>query len=383
MLTAFSLATYRERQSKVQERLSKANLDALVVTAPDNINYLTGFDSLGYLWYQALIISKKLARPFFLTRTSEQPCVQELSALETATYYDIATQDPLELVARALTDAGLSSARIGLEMHSFTLSPAQYLRLQQLLPKATLVESSTLVADERLIKSPEEIAYQRTAARMADTAMQAGLRALRPGVSEIQIAGEMARALGEAGSEYAAISPIVATGRRSTMTHAMPQRQVISAGDVVILELAGVCNRYHAVLMRSAVIGKPSTRVREVADVLTEAFLAAIAAARPGAPVGNANTACNKVLNRLDLARTRVHRIGYSLGLAYPPSWLEAMIVDEADDHRFAPNMSFTIEPNLSLYHEGFGLKLGDTVLCSAGGSESLSELPPVMTTLT
>ncbi len=352
MLTAFSLATYRERQSKVQERLNKAQLDALVVTAPDNINYLTGFDSLGYLWYQALIVSKKLPRPFFLTRTSEQPCVHELSALETSAYYDIARQDPLELVARALTDAGLASARIGLEMHSFTLSPAQYLRLQALLPKATLIDSSTLVADERLIKSPEEIAYQRTAARMADSAMQAGLRALRPGVSETQIAGEMARALGEAGSEYAAISPIVAAGRRSTMTHAMPQRQVISAGDVVILELAGVCNRYHAVLMRSAVIGKPSGRVREVADVLTEAFLAAIDAAQPGAPVGNANTACNKVLNRLDLARTRVHRIGYSLGLAYPPSWLEAMIVDEADEHRFAPNLSFTIEPNLLFYDE-------------------------------
>lgn len=382
MLTAFSLATYRERQSKVQERSSKANLDALVVTAPDNINYLTGFDSLGYLWYQALIISKQLPRPFFLTRTSEQPCVQELSALESASYYDIATQDPLELVARALSDAGLAAARIGLELHSFTLSPAQYLRLQALLPRATLIDASTLVADERLIKSAEELAYQRTAARMADTAMRAALAALRPGVSEVQIAGEMARALGEAGSEYAAISPIVAAGRRSTMTHAMPQRQVISAGDVVVLELAGVCYRYHAVLMRSAVIGKPSARVRAVADVLTEAFLAAIDAARPGAPVGNANSACNKILTRLDLSRTRVHRIGYSLGLAYPPSWLEAMIVDEADSHRFAPNMSFTIEPNLSLYSEGFGLKLGDTVLCTPAGSESLSELPPVMTVL-
>jgi len=239
------------------------------------------------------------------------------------------------------------------------------------------------VADERLIKTPEEIACQRTAARMADVAMHAAFAALRPGVSEIQIAGEMSRALGEAGSEYAAITPIVAAGRRSTMTHAMPQRLVISAGDVVILELAGVCNRYHAVLMRSAVIGKPSTRVREVSDVLTEAFLAAIDAAEPGAPVGNANAACNKVLNRLDLGRARVHRIGYSLGLAYPPSWLEAMIVDESDEHRFAPNMSFTIEPNLSLYEEGFGLKLGDTVLCTSGGSKSLSELPPTMTIVT
>jgi Xaa-Pro dipeptidase len=107
-----------------------------------------------------------------------------------------------------------------------------------------------------------------------------------------------------------------------------------------------------------------------------------LAVIEPGVPVGMANRACNAVLDRLDLSRTRVHRIGYSLGLAYPPTWLEAMIVDEADPHVFEPNMSFTIEPNLSLYEEGFGLKLGDTVLCTATGSSSLSELPPSLTIL-
>jgi len=146
---------------------------------------------------------------------------------------------------------------------------------------------------------------------------------------------------------------------------------------VVILEHAGVCNRYHAVMMRTAVLGRSSPRLREVASLLTEAFAAALEAVRPGVPVGEANSACNAVLDRLDLSRTRVHRIGYSLGLAYPPTWLEAMIVDEADPHVFAPNMSFTIEPNLSLYDEGFGVKLGDTVLCTEGGAERLSEVAP------
>jgi Xaa-Pro dipeptidase len=382
MLVAFSLATYRERQSKIRARLEKANLDAAVITAPDNINYLTGFDSLGYLWYQALILYRRTEPPFFLTRTSEQPCVQELSAIERASFYDIATQDPVELVARALTEAGVAQGRIGVELQSFSFSPAQYERLRQLLPKASLIDLSTLIADERLIRSPEEIAYQRSAARMADSAMRAAFAFIRPGVSEIDVAGVMARALGEAGSEYAAISPIVATGRRSSMTHAMPQRQVICAGDVVVLELAGVCNRYHAVLMRTAVVGRPTQRVREVADLQIEGFKAAIEAAKPGAAVGGANTICNQILNRLDLARNRVHRIGYSLGIAYPPSWLEAMIVDEADPHVFEPNMTFTIEPNLSLYEEGFGLKLGDTVLCTTQGSESLSELPPELQVL-
>ncbi len=382
MLTAFSLATYRDRQKKLRARIKNRNLDALIVNFPDNINYLTGFDSLGFLWYQALIVSEKVQPALFFTRTSEMPCVHELSAIEDAIFYDIAAQDPLELVAKALIDAGHGKGRIGIETHAFTFSPDQFLRLQKHLPDATLIDASTAVAEERLIKSPQEIEYQRSAARMADYAMKRAFEAIRPGRSEVEIAGEIAMALGEAGSEYSAISPMVATGRRSTMTHAMPHRQVVSVGDVVLIELAGVCNRYHSILMRTAVVGNPSARVREVSDLLTESFNAAMDAAKPGLPVGGTNAACNNVLNRKNLARTRVHRIGYSLGLAYPPSWLEVMMLDEADDHVFEPNMSFSMEPNLSLYDEGFGLKLGDTVLCTESGSVSFSELPPTLTVL-
>ncbi|MDL2424802.1 aminopeptidase P family N-terminal domain-containing protein, partial [Pseudomonas sp. BAgro211] len=91
--------------------MADRGLDALVVNYPDNINYLTGFDSLGFLWYQALIISPKLAEPVFLTRTSEEPCTWELSCINEAIFYDIAKQDPLKIVADVLAQAGLSQAR--------------------------------------------------------------------------------------------------------------------------------------------------------------------------------------------------------------------------------------------------------------------------------
>jgi len=377
MLTAFPAHTYKKRIEAVKRRLAEQQLDALIVNYPDNINYLTGFDSLGFLWYQALLIAPTLTEPLFITRTSEAPCTWELSCIQQAQFYDIAQQDPLHLLADYLSNAGLAQANIGLEMSAFTFSAQNYLALQRHLPKAQFKDASLIIAEERLIKTEEEINCQRNAARMADQGMRAAFAALRPGISEVEVAGIVAQALGQAGSEYAAISPMCASGRRSSMTHAMPQRQTISQGDLVILEHAGVCNRYHAILMRTAVIGKPSARVREVANLLSEAFNAAIEAAKPGVPVGEANRRCNEVLNRLNLAKTRVHRLGYSLGLAYPPTWLEAMMIDEADPHQFQTNMSFSIEPNLSLYHEGFGLKLGDTVLCRKDGSASLSELPP------
>jgi Xaa-Pro aminopeptidase len=85
--------------------------------------------------------------------------------------------------------------------------------------------------------------------------------------------------------------------------------------------------------------------------------------------------ACNEVLARRDFARHRAHRIGYSLGVAYAPTWLEPMVLAPGDPHRFQPGMSFTLEPNLSLPADGFGIKLGETVACTEDGPESLSRL--------
>jgi Xaa-Pro dipeptidase len=159
------------------------------------------------------------------------------------------------------------------------------------------------------------------------------------------------------------------------MIHALARPRTIGAGDVVLLELAGVCNRYHAVLMRTAVVGRPSPRVRATAECLEEAMAAAIAACTPGADAAAPDRACNAVLARHDLVRRRAHRIGYSLGIAYPPTWLEPMVLAEGDPHRIQPGMSFTLEPNLYLPDEGFGMKLGETVVCTAEGPESLSSL--------
>jgi len=372
---AFGLDTYAERTARVMKRLAAARIDALIVNMPDNLHYLTGFDSLGYLWYQALLLSPGLDAPTFVTRTTEEPCTWETSCVRRAKFYDIARQDPIKRVAGLLAEAGVGDGRIGVETSAFTMLPRQWDRLRDLLPEATFVDASTLVAEERLIKSPAEIAYQRAAGQMADAGLTAGLGALCPGISEVEVAGVIAQALGEAGSEYAAIPPMVASGPRSAMIHAMPSGRSLALGDVVAIELAGVCRRYHAVIMRTAVVGRPSTRLREVAACLAEGFDAALAAARPDAAAGAPDQACNARLARLDLVPARAHRIGYSLGIAYPPTWLEAMVLDESDSHRLAVGMSFTLEPNLSLPAEGFGVKLGETALCTAEGGESLSAL--------
>jgi Xaa-Pro dipeptidase len=371
----FSLTTYADRLLRVQERIQEQDLAGLVLTLPDTINWLTGYDTIGYLWSQALIITPGNPQPKLVTRTTEGPGVDATSWLRDPRLYDIAREDPIGVIAEEMTAAGLSSGRVGIDMQAFTIVPSAWDELVKRLPQVSWVDGSLIVPNERLIKSEQELAYQRQAATMADIAIRAAFDALRPGVSETYIAGIAAAALGEAGSEYAAIPPMVVSGPRSALVHGMATRRSIAVGDVVCVELAGCVNRYHGIAMRSAVVGQPTSRQQEVWHCLAESHQAAIAAAAAGQPSKAPDEANLAILERLDLTGNRCHRIGYSTGVAYPPGWLEPMMLVEGDPHTLQQGMSFTIEPNITLPNEGFGFKLGETVACTASGGVSMSTL--------
>lgn len=375
MKLAFPLATYRERLTDVQHRLRERGLDAMLISIPDSVFWLTGVDSVGYLWPQALVVpAQPGSEPIFVTRTTEEPGVDACSWLSERRFYDISTKDPVDAIIEAVQELG-SLSRVGIEEDAFTMLPSTHRRITAAFPDATWEDCSYVVPEARLIKTPAELEYQRQAAQIADAAMLATIEAVRPGISELELAGIAAAALGAAGGEHAAIPPMVVSGERSALVHCMASRRTVGVGDVVCIELAGVVNRYHAVLMRSVVVGTPTARVLEVADLQRESHLAAIAACVPGRPVHEPETAARSVLEPVGLHGNRCHRIGYSLGVAYPPGWLEPMTMVEGDEHVFAPGMSFTVEPNLHLPAEGFGLKLGDTVECTADGPRNLSAL--------
>lgn len=375
MQLAFDVATYRARIERVRRSLRDQQIDAVLVTMPDSIHWLTGYDTIGYLWTQALLIDQSDAEPTLHTRTTEEPGVKETSWLTTGIFYDIAQVDPMEVQAQTLRSRGLDKGRIAVDMQAFTFLPASWERLKLALPEADFVDGSEIVPELRLIKSPAELAYQRQAAQMADYAMGEAFAALRPGISEVELAGIISRALGEAGSEYAAIPPMVVSGPRSALVHGMATRRTISLGDVVCMEFAGTVHRYHGILMRTAVIGSPTAEIAETAAVLEEATEVAIKGCKIGTPVHQPDDECNAVLDRLDLSRRRCHRLGYSTGIAYPPGWLEPMTLVEGDPHVFAEGMSFSIEPNLTLLDRGFGMKQGDTVEAGPDGGLSMSAL--------
>src|SRR5262249_28417022 len=147
-------------------------LEAILVTLPDALHWLTGYDTIGYLWTQALVIPAE-GEPVFITRTSEEPGFNETSILSGAGFYDIATQDVVDVIADTIRDPGVAGSQLGVELQAFTFLPGQWDRLRERLPDAGWRDTTWLVAEARVVKSPTELAYQRQAAAMADSAMQA------------------------------------------------------------------------------------------------------------------------------------------------------------------------------------------------------------------
>src|SRR5688572_11503684 len=89
----FNLDTYHERIERTRVAVASEGIDAVVVTLPDSINWLSGYDTIGYLWPQALLIEKRDVAPLFHTRTTEEPGFRETSWLSDGVFYDIAEED--------------------------------------------------------------------------------------------------------------------------------------------------------------------------------------------------------------------------------------------------------------------------------------------------
>ena len=177
---------------------------------PENIYYLTGYDSLGYFSYQVLIIPKT-AEPFAVVRRLERQNVINATWLDECYVYQDG-ESPVEATIKALKGRGLANKKLGIELDGYFLSVRNYLKLADAL---NLADTSQLVNRIRLVKSAKEIEYIRAAARAMETGAHAAIKAIRVGATENDVAAALLEASIRAGSEYTGHASLVATGPRS------------------------------------------------------------------------------------------------------------------------------------------------------------------------
>jgi Xaa-Pro dipeptidase len=374
----FTVGEYQRRYDIVTKAMEKAGVDVLMVRGPENICYLTGYETPGYYGYHNLIIPRG-GQPILVMRNFESLNVPEYTWLPFPGGVEIVWdwEVPVEVTGRVIKRLKLDDKRIGVEKTGWFHSVAEYEGLMAQFPKAKIVDCSKIVENARVVKSDEEVATMRKAARILDRAVQAGIDAIAGGVTDNYVAAEVNHVLIDNGSQYYGLPPFVLSGERTCLPHQSWRNTVIEEGDPVYFEVSANVNRYSAAIMRCANVGEPTKLVRDMSNAVIGAVQAACDKIKPGVTCEQVDTAARDVVKKAGFGDYWRHRLGYSIGVNFPPDWGEGQILSlrQGEKRKLEENMTFHMVPLVLKYREA-GIGFSATVRVTKNGCEVLNGLP-------
>ena len=368
----FSLEEYQQRMDALRRRMEEKGVDAMLVHTPENLYYLTGYQTPGYYWYQTLIVPMD-RDPVFITRNNEATNIEPLTWVEDSRPLEVTDDGPTK-TRDALEDLGLVGQRVGVEKQSWFITIEQFERLKAMMPDTTFVDCSWLVEQGRLIKSSQEVEYIRQAARAAEAGLMAGIEATEVGATENEVAVAVHRAQILAGSEYTGLLIFVKSGPRWRMTHATWYRRRLEPNELVYFEIPGCINRYHAAFIRPVWLGHPPDWMVRASEVVIETLQLAKSHIRAGVKAGDVYEAAQENLYA-KLGVRRLTRIAYSIGIAFAPDWGEGHILSMAkgEQRSLQANMTFHLLTGVVL-PERAQVSCTDTIRVTEDGCETLTD---------
>jgi Xaa-Pro aminopeptidase len=345
--------------SKLRQEMSRRELDAILVSQPENRRYLSGFTgSTGFLLvtdHDAI-----LATDF---RYTEQATIQAPDYNIWQTIGALSVWLP-ELVSN------LSDSRLGFEDGHVTFALYRQLSniLEETRPGLHLVPVEGLVESLRAVKEPEEIELITRAAEITDRAFETVTDTLRLNVTEKDVAWELERSLREHGSQSIPFDVIVASGLNAALPHAKPSDRQIQAGEPIVIDMGARIEGYCSDLSRTICLGTPDDTYKQIYTTVLKAQSAAIASIKQGMSGHDADALARTVIEEAGYGKAFGHALGHGVGLA------------EHEEPRLSPNtedilkanMVFSIEPGIYLTGWG-GVRIEDLAVMDGGKPRLLS----------
>lgn len=376
MALHFEATEFQERIARTTARLRADGLRGLLLFRQESMYWLTGYDTAGYSQFQCLWLSAD-GDMVLLTRSSDVRQARITSIIpDVRLWVDSAGANPAATLREALSDRLRAGDRLGVEFASVTLNAQRGRLLEQAFaPDIGLEDSSTLVASLSVVKSPAELAYVRQAGRIADEAWRRAYAACRPSSSESDILAKIYGTVIRAGGDPAAGRFVCGAGDNALLCRYFTGKGTIGAVDQVNIEFAAAYRHYHVALMRTALTGQASTAQRRMHEANVEALAACRARLRPGYTYGDLFEAHASVLDRQGYKDARLNACGYSLGISYPPTWMEWPMIFAGNPVPLEPNMVVFMHMILLDSETNLAMCLGETFIITEGEPERLSAL--------
>jgi len=338
---------------------SELNIDALLVSGPHNVRYLSG-----YTGSNGMLLMFRDAEPVLFT----DPRYEIQARREVEGRVEIVRQGPLSpavaamIKRRRLKRLGFEATHVSWQTYTF---------FDENTGGARLVGIGTLIEQQRMVKTSEEIESIRRSVLTNSAAFDGVVKKIRPGQRESEIAAEIEYRMRRLGAEKASFDTIVAAGERSALPHARPTSRKLANDELLLIDMGSLQAGYASDMTRALHVGRVPLKVRDMYRAVLEAQLAAIDAVREGVAAHRVDRAARDVLARHGLHKAFTHSTGHGLGLEiHEPPRLGAK-----EKTRLKAGMTITIEPGAYVAGLG-GIRIEDTVVVTRNGCEVLTPTP-------
>jgi ectoine hydrolase len=385
----FSPEEYARRIDKTRHAMAARDVELIIVSDPSNMAWLTGYDGWSFYVHQAVLLGLDGAPVWFGrgqdANGARRTCfMTDDDIIGYPDHYVQSTErHPMDFLAPQIAARGGGSARIGVEMDNYWFSAAAFASLQRHLPNARFSDATGLVNWQRAVKSKEELAFMRRAARIVERMHQRIVETCEPGIRKCDLVAEIYDAalryddkLGY-GGDYAALVPLLPSGADASAPHLTWDDQPMKSGEGTFFEIAGVYRRYHCPLSRTIFLGKPTDAFLDAEKAVLEGMDAGLDAARAGNRCADIAEAFFGVLEKHGIEKD--NRAGYPIGLSYPPDWGErTMSIRRTDQTTLEANMTFHFMTGLWL--DDFGFEITESIVIGEAGPEILANVPRALT---
>jgi len=355
---------FRERQAKLRAGAKARGLDVLFIAPSTNLAYSANL---------AIGRSERLTALLLFAdgpAVLVTPSFEEANHKRTAVVDDVKTwqeeEDPIALTARLFSGRKM----IGVEGST---SYETVTALSQASPAK--IEDATLIFDAlRMVKSPEEQAFIRDAARRTNLAIEETHKRMHAGMSESEVERILEQEFAKQGARGGGL---VQFGPSAAFPHGAPAERRLAKGDAVLIDCGCKVRGYSSDITRTVSFGPPSDELRKVYAIVDRAQLAGIEALKAGAAAEDVDRAARKVIEDAGYGKYFTHRLGHGLGM----DGHEQPYLVRGNKKPLAAGNVETVEPGIYI-PERFGVRIEDDYAVQATGPKSLSVRPGEMVTL-
>lgn len=347
----------RDRLAALGARLQAEKIDALLLTSLPNIRYLTGFSGSS-----ALVLATPSELRLITDFRYETQVADEVGDLAQVRIEPVSLWTGLWDMLQKLPS---------IEMIGFESAHLLHRDFQRLLNDGSRWQwrpQLNLVEDLREAKDEDEVALIVEAGTIATNALSRMLPAVHVGMTELEIAGVLEKALRDEGSEEAPFPPIVASGPRSALPHARASSRVVQSGEFLLIDFGAQHGGYCSDVTRTFVMGEPTPEQRDIYAIVRDANHIAAHSIKAGMTGAAADGLARSYIERCGYGEAFGHSLGHGLGLEVH----EAPRLARTAEAALRAGSVVTIEPGI--YRPGWGgVRIEDDVHLSANGPQILT----------